>query len=112
MRSVRQQEGEPSSLLNLYRNLIKLRKTSEAIQKGSWVPVSNGQDGILAYYRLTEKERILVFLNFMGRQNTLSLPEHAYGKVLFSTHRITEEFSYFQKMQISPFEATVCLVIE
>ena len=111
-RNVRQQEGEPSSLLNLYRNLIKLRKTSEALQRGSWVPFNNGQNGILAYFRITEKERIFVILNFIGRQNTLSLPEHTYGKVLFSTHRVPEEFSYFQKMQISPFEATVCQVIE
>lgn len=61
---------------------------------------------------LSETERFLVILNFMGRQKILSLPEHTYGKVLFSTHRMPEEFSYFQKMQISPFEATVCLVIE
>lgn len=112
LRNVRNQEGDPSSLLNHYRNLIKLRKTCEAIRNGSWVPIINGRDGILAYFRINEKERILVILNFMARQKKISLPEHTYGKVLFSTHRIPEEFSYFQKMHISPFEATVCQVIE
>ena len=111
-RSVRQQEGEPSSLLNHYRSLIKLHKATEALQKGSWVPVTNGQHGILAYYRTTEFERILVILNFTGRHKNLSLPEHTYGKVLLSSHRIPEEFSYFQNMQIGPFEATICQVIE
>jgi alpha-glucosidase len=111
-RNVRRQEGEPASLLNLYRSLIKLRRTSEALQKGSWVPVTNGQEGILAYFRVTETERVLVILNFTARDKTLSLPEHLYGKVLLSTHRSPEEFSYFQKMQIGPFEATICLVIE
>jgi alpha-glucosidase len=111
-RNVRHQEGEPASLLNHYRNLIKLRRSSESLQKGSWVPVANGQKGILAYFRNTDEERILVILNFTGRHKELSLPEHTYGKVLLSTHRSPEEFSYFQKMQISPFEATICLVSE
>jgi alpha-glucosidase len=111
-RNVRQQEGEPASLLNHYRNLIRLRKTSEALQKGSWVPVTNGQNGILAYFRNTEEQRILVILNFTGRRKTLTLQEHTYGKVLLSTLRSPGEYSYFQDMQIGPYEATVCLLIE
>ncbi|MEI7500135.1 MAG: DUF3459 domain-containing protein [Bacteroidota bacterium] len=111
-RNVRKQEGDGVSLLNHYRNLIKLRKTSQAIQRGSWSPVTNGKQGVMAYFRHTDHERILVILNFSGRNKTLSLPEHTYGKVLLSTHRIPEEFSYFQKMQISPFEATIWLVSE
>ncbi|MCK9422226.1 MAG: alpha-glucosidase [Bacteroidales bacterium] len=111
-RSVRQQEGDPASLLNHYRNLIKLRKTSEALQRGSWNPVTNGQQGILTYFRNTDDERILVILNFTGRYKSFSLHEHTYGKILFSTHRNTEEFMYFQNMQIGPYEATVCLVSE
>ena len=111
-RNVRQQEGEPDSLLNLYRNLIKLRKSSQSLQHGSWLPLNNGKDGILAYFRNTGHERVLVILNFTGRQISFTLPEHLYGKVLMSTHRTPEEYSYFQKMQISPYEATVCMVIE
>jgi alpha-glucosidase len=111
-RNVRKQEGERSSLLNHYRQLIKLRRSSEALQKGSWSPVTNGQQGLLAYFRTTEKERILVILNFTGRQKTFSLPEHTYGRILLSTHRSPEEYSYFQKMLISPFEATVFHVQE
>lgn len=70
------------------------------------------QQAINAYYRNTENERILVILNFTGRNKSLSLPEHTYGKTPFSTHRNPEEFSYFQYMQIGPFEATICQVVE
>ena len=111
-RNVRIQEGEQTSLLNHYRNLIKLHRNSEALQKGSWLPVNNGQQGILAYFRKTENERILVILNFTGRHKRFSIPEHIYGLILFSTHRSPDEYSYFQNMQIGPFEATVCLVSE
>ena len=111
-RNVRLQEGELGSLLNHYRKLIKTRRSSKAIQKGSWIPITTGQDGILAYFRKTEDERILVILNFTGNQKSFSLQEHTYGKVLFSTHRNTEEFSYFQNMHIGPYEATICKVSE
>ncbi len=106
-RNVREQESEPASLLNHYRCLIKIRKSSEALQKGSWIPILNGQQGILSYFRNTDKERILIVLNFTRNQKTVSLPEHTYGEVLSSTHRIPEEFNYFQAMVIAPFEATV-----
>jgi glycosidase len=106
------QEGDPESLLTLYRNLIRLRRSSDALQRGSWLPMNNGKDGVLAYFRNTEKERILVILNFTGRQKAITLPEHLYGSVLMSTHRSPGEYSYFQKMQISPYEATICMAIE
>jgi glycosidase len=112
MRNVRKQEGERTSLLNHYRKLIKIRKSSEALQKGSWIAVTNGQKGVLSYFRKSENERVLVVLNFTGRHKTLSMPEHTYGKVLHSTLRSVEEFSYFQNMQIGPYEATVWLVNE
>lgn len=111
-RNVKKQEGESNSLLTHYRKLINIRKSSEALQKGSWVPLTNGRNGTLVYFRKTDQERILVILNFTGRQKILSLPEHAYGKVLFSTHHNHEEFNYFQNMQISPFEATIYQVVE
>ena len=111
-RNVRMQEGEPQSLLNHYRSLIGLRKTTNALQMGEWFPVMNGKEGILAYFRKTEDDRILIILNFTGKHKTISLQEHTYGKILHSTHRSPEEFSYFQKMQIGPYEATICSVIE
>jgi glycosidase len=111
-RNIKAQESEPESLLNHYRNLIKLRKTSEALQRGSWLPVTNGQHGVLAYFRITAEERILVILNFTGRNRKLSLSEHTYGKILFSTHKNPGKFSYLQNMQINPYETTICHICE
>ena len=111
-RNVKQQDGERNSLLNHYRKIIRVRRSSEALQKGAWIPMENGKQGILAYFRKTNDERILVVLNFTGRHKILSLPEHTYGKVLYSTFRSTEEFSYLQNMKIGPYEATIWIVNE
>jgi alpha-glucosidase len=111
-RNIRCQEGDPESLLNLYRNLIRLRKSCEAIQNGLWFPVTNGKEGILSYFRTVPGERILVILNFTGSQKSFTMQEHTYGKVMLSTHRSAGEFNYFQNMQINPYEATICEVCE
>jgi alpha-glucosidase len=111
-RNARRQDGELNSLLSHYRNLIGLRKSSEALQKGSWEPILNGKNGVLAYCRHLNGERLLVILNFTGKNKSLTLSHPNYGKILFSTHHEKEEFNYFQRMRINPFEATIYNVIE
>jgi alpha-glucosidase len=111
-RNVRAQEADPHSLLNTYRTLIRLRKESPVLQNGSWNPVSYGHNGILSYFRTTADGRVLVVLNFTGRNKIFSIPEHTYGEVLCSTHRGPGEYNYFQAMKFSPFEATIWIVRE
>lgn len=111
-RNVKMQEGDPQSLLNHYRGLIMLRRSSLALREGTWVPLSNGKSGILAYFRRTDRERMLVILNFTGKEKTFSLDGSTYGEVAHSNHRAAGEYSYLQKMKIAPYEATVWQVRE
>jgi alpha-glucosidase len=111
-RNVKMQEGESSSILNLYRRLIKLRKEYPSLHLGEWIPVTNGKSGVLAYFRTIDNERMLVVLNFTGKTKSLTLPDHTYGTVLLSVHRSAGEYFYFQKLQVFPFEATVFQVEE
>jgi alpha-glucosidase len=107
-RNVESQEKDQSSLLNLHRNLIRLRKEHPALQQGRWVPLIAGSNGILAYARIQNGERIVVILNFTARNKRISLPEHSSGNVLFSTHRNTGDIYYFQNLRIYPFEVSIC----
>lgn len=111
-RNVRSQEGDPHSLLSLYRNLIRLRRERNSLQQGSWVPAISGQNGILAYYRKTEGELLLVVLNFTSRRKKVTLPEHTAGEILLSTVRSTGEQCYLQNVPVEPFEASVWLIRE
>jgi len=52
------------SILNFYRALIRVRRHSEALQRGSWRSLIHYPDEHLAYVRETENERILVAINF------------------------------------------------
>ena len=106
-RNVENQEKDRKSLLNFYRLLIKIRKSHPALQHGRWVPLITGQNGILAYARIYNDQRIVVILNFTGRKKRIFLPEHNFGYVLFSTHRRLNEIFYFQNLWIFPFEVSI-----
>jgi len=106
-RSVQSQEKDQASLLNVYRTLIKIRKEHLALRQGRWVPLIAGHKGILAYARIQSEERIVVILNFTAWKKKVSLPEHSFGTVLFSTHRNVEDIYYFQDLRIHPFEVSI-----
>jgi glycosidase/predicted alpha/beta superfamily hydrolase len=48
------QDGDPASLVNLYRRLIHLRKDNVALATGRLVPLSAGNAQVVAYLRRTE----------------------------------------------------------
>ncbi len=84
--NVANQENDPSSVLNYYRRLIALRKSTaykEVFTYGKFVPAYQHTDSVMAYYRETETQRILVAANFSKKPVTLNL-EHPAKQVLLS----------------------------
>jgi glycosidase len=63
--NVAAQTGDPSSLLSHYRNLIRARKSSEALRRGSLelLTSENRSSPGLAFFREHEGERVLVIHN-------------------------------------------------
>jgi alpha-glucosidase len=106
-RNVEDLQSDGSSLLNFYRNILKIRRNHTALQMGRWIPLITGRHGILAYARALYGERVVVILNFTSKQKYINLPEHSFGQVLFSTHRHEDEIYYFQDLKIFPFEASI-----
>ena len=86
--NVAAQEGDPNSTLNYYRNLVALRKSNEALSFGSferWDLIS----GVLAYYRTTKRERILVIANTNKNAYHLELADTTNAKLLLSANAVT-----------------------
>src|ERR1043166_4868309 len=61
--TVAAQDQDPGSLLNLYRRLIHLRRTSEALATGRLVPLSAGRPTVTAYLRRAGHHAVLVVAN-------------------------------------------------
>ncbi len=77
--NVASQEQDRNSVLNYYRRLLALRKSSEykeVLTYGKFVPEYEETETIMAYYRVTEEKRMLIIANFGAEEEkvTLSYP--------------------------------------
>jgi alpha-glucosidase len=73
---------DPHSMLSLYRELIRLRHTEEALILGSYRPLSVTDD-VMIYRRELRTRRLLVVLNFSAQPRLAGV--QARGKILLST---------------------------
>jgi alpha-amylase len=69
-RNVDNQAADPSSILNHYRDLVRLRVEHEALRVGDWHPVESSSDSVAAWLRSTPKEQILVLVNLGSKPVT------------------------------------------
>ena len=89
--NVRAQQQEPRSLLNLYRKLLRLRRSSPALRAGSYRPASEAPANTYVYYRALDEQSLLVALNLGGDDLALTLADRRPGRVLISSWLDREE---------------------
>ena len=83
-RNVAVETGDPDSMLELYRRLLALRRSSPALSLGDYAELPVGE-GVLAYARLHGEERIVVILNLTHEPRTIRLPSGLFLRPLLST---------------------------
>lgn len=72
--NVAAQDGDPGSLLTLYRRLIHLRRSNPALAAGELVPLESGAPHVAAYLRRAGDRAVLVLANVdSGRVSTVSV---------------------------------------
>ena len=89
--NVERELADPSSILNLYRRLIALRKQSPALLRGTYRPLDDLPEECYAYLREGGRQRLLVALNLSDQELELALPSPGPGRVVLSTHLAREE---------------------
>ena len=83
--NVKRLEQDITSILNLYKRFSSARRTSGALARGEYQPYTAERD-LLSYFRILEKERVLIVLNFTHADRTIRFPSsHVRGSVLVST---------------------------
>jgi alpha-glucosidase len=73
------------SILDLYRQLLELRRRHVALNSGSFRLIEVQGDALI-YERTAPGERILVCLNFSDREQTLAMADLSGATILASTH--------------------------
>ncbi|HHP7229898.1 MAG TPA: alpha-glucosidase [Xenococcaceae cyanobacterium] len=98
----------PDSIFNFYRNLIKVRKQSQALQIGAWKTLIHYPYEHLVFTRETEAEKVVIMINF-SYEKPMYVDEAIEPKdwlVLLSTvYRQGEKIAFPET--IEPFEISI-----
>ena len=92
--NVESQENDAESVLNYYRGLVAVRKSSEykeVFTYGSYIPVYENTQTIMAYYRVNADKRILVAANFGQDEIELRLEYPAKNVILSNRESASKE---------------------
>ncbi len=108
--NVKSQIGDEDSVLNYYRRLIALRKSSEykdVFAYGRFEPVYEDTDNVMAYYRTDNNKRVLVLANF-GVDTVEVQLEYPIKKILLSNENRQESDKTLQLSGCEVMVAEVC----
>jgi alpha-glucosidase len=64
--NVEEQQADPGSLLNYYRQLLRLRRLNPALVTGEYRPLHKTAENYFAFLRKSSEQTILVVLNYSG----------------------------------------------
>ncbi|WP_121612603.1 alpha-amylase family glycosyl hydrolase [Mesobacillus foraminis] len=83
--SVEAQDKKKDSLLNHYREMIRVRQEHAELVKGNLESIQTGNSKILAYSRSYQNKSLQVYHNLSDETVTLILPQN--GKLIFSSEK-------------------------
>ncbi|MEK7185426.1 MAG: alpha-amylase family glycosyl hydrolase [Patescibacteria group bacterium] len=115
--NVQNEEQEENSTLSLYKNLIRIRKSSEALHLGEYTPCHSNSPSVFSFERHFGNERLLVLVNFgqniereilpvtVGQNNGRISDTHT--KIIFSTSRGGSTYQNLKTVELMPYEACI-----
>lgn len=109
--NVKTQAGDRYSILNLYRDLIQLRRKHKALSEGDFIPVIRGFNNVLAWFRAYGNEKFFIVLNFSSKEKKIKTGHRDQWRVMISSHRTRYEHFTSLDMVLAPYEATVVMRI-
>ena len=110
--NVEDQEKDPDSILNYYRQLTALYRHplyGNTIRFGDMIPAYRDCENIIAFERRGDK-RLLVISNFQNRQTSLELPAPIKTVVLNNTAGLFQEGD--QVLELAPYQTVVLELVE
>jgi oligo-1,6-glucosidase len=101
--------ADPNSIFHYYKKLIRLRRENPVIVYGSFDLIADSPEGVYAFLRTLEDDRILVLLNFSKSTQRFTRPEHltfASAEMLIHNYEVNAEDTV-EEVTLRPFEARV-----
>ena len=107
--NVRDQEGNPASLLNYYRRLLAVRRKTPALRGGEYTPLNIDAMDYLAFLRQTPQQTVLSVLNYSGTAQPLHLKINGYAQalLLFSSAGRSKSELLLADLTAAPYEVLI-----
>jgi oligo-1,6-glucosidase len=99
--NVKADQTDPDSIWNYYRELIRFRNQSKALQVGT-IRIEQPAREVLSYVREYRDESVAVLINLGSK--TRNLPKSVRGTKIFSNRRVDDDFSI---SKLEPYQAIV-----
>ena len=107
--NVADQEEIPTSILNYYRKILKIRKENPTLIYGNYVSINNEDSQIYAYRRWDEEHEFLILLNMSDERATFKptpeLSDLEWRNVLVEGD--VQEILYFVDYKLEPWQFAV-----
>ncbi len=103
--------GDPDSILNFYKALLRMRRENPALAEGDYVDVAPDDPNLLCFLRRDGERSVLVALNLSNQTQALSVDLSQYGldegqrTVLLTTMK--EPPADLRKARLDPFAVVV-----
>jgi alpha-glucosidase len=96
-----------TSMLNLYRRLIRMRRAEPALAVGDFAPVPAEGD-LMAYVRKADRRRLLIVLNLGPQPQTFNTADlEAPASLLLSTHLDRGPEELVDPLELRPDEGVI-----
>jgi alpha-glucosidase len=105
--NVEQQKNNPSSFLNLYRELITYRKIHTSLLAGNYQSEGDVPDGIYYYRRELQDDKHSIVLNFTAEEKEVSLKDSKNPLIILSTFMDQKTKIADQKLFLRPYEGVL-----
>lgn len=103
--NVEAQMADPDSLLNLTRNLLRLRREHPVLHGGAFEPVEPTPDGTYAFRRTAAGSQLTVALNLSLQPR--AVPFDGRGRVIIGTHAERDGTTVAGVIELRPNEGLV-----
>jgi alpha-glucosidase len=106
-RNVAVQNDDPASILNLYRQLLKYRRNTPALEGGIYRSLDVDHEDCFVYLREHPEGSRLIALNFTDQPRTLSVPHGDHGEIALSTYMDRTEKVSLAELTLRPHEGII-----
>jgi alpha-glucosidase len=85
--NVATESKDPNSILSLYKKVLALRRTNEALLEGNYIALNEDDPNVMSYLRSYKGTGVLVVLNMSDapRKTTFNLSKQGFGRSILKT---------------------------